>query len=884
MIRPRIRRLFRLGLRRRTTWERDVEDEIMLHLSLRAEQLAAHGLPAHAARDEAIRRFGPLNESRAQLLAAAREREERMRHTEFVADLRQDVTFAFRRLRREKGWTTVAITTLALGIAATTAVWSAASTLLLHPLPYPNARRIVIVNLQPTQKVHTAVEVIVSPPVPVVRAWREHSTAFEALEPVGNSSALLRSAGEATELSTAKVLPSFLSFAGQKPLLGHNFTRDEIDTKSPVVLLGEGFWRSRYGASPTIVGSTIVLDDSPYRVIGVMPSTLQIPRVGDAAPDVWLPLDMSEPNQRTGVRVFGRLKPGVATDVARKELDTLAARSGVYAPGTMAFVAVLMPPGRTVSFRDSLLLLSGAVALVLLVACANVAHLMVARAVVRQRELAIRSALGAGRSRLLRQLLTESVILTCLGATLGIALGFAGLKALIALRPSSLSQLQAAHADWLTFGVIVAISVVSAVFFGLVAALYPHSGSGMGETLKAGSVSSSPARQGDRLRSLLVVSEMAMSAMLLIGATLLIRTVVNMQNFDLGFDPKNLYAVQIDLPNGHYPSAAAKDAAIARVQARLARVPGIQSTAVSSVMLSGWSASIGALEVEGEPTASSSATSFIPVNKVSIGFFRTIGARIVDGRGITDTSSTSKEVVVNAGFARRHWSGRSAVGHRIRISFQGHGEDWMTIVGVVGDIMTGGPTSENSAPVLYVTRTESERPALFVRTDGNASTPAGILAAARSLHPQLPPRLQTAQSIVKDAIAAPKFIMMLLTLFTVLALVLACIGLYGVMAYSVAQRTREIGIRMALGASGSSIARTIITRGAALGGAGAIVGLVLAYWGTRIIQGSLFGISRLDAPSFVVGALLLMVSAVAACVAPTRRAVAVDPITAIRAD
>jgi putative ABC transport system permease protein len=363
-----------------------------------------------------------------------------------------------------------------------------------------------------------------------------------------------------------------------------------------------------------------------------------------------------------------------------------------------------------------------------------------------------------------------------------------------------------------------------------------------------------------------------------------VRTVVNLQNVDLGFDPKALYAVQLEVPSSRYASTAAKDAAIAGVQARLATVPGIQSMAVSALMLGQWSATIGALEIQGEAPPPSGTTSFIPINLVGPGFFRTIGARIVEGRPITDTSETSNEIVINAGFARRHWPGATAVGHRIRISFQGHGDDWKTIVGVVGDVSAIGPTRENSTPTLFLPRRRGDSPALYVRTNGGSAATTGILAAARSLHPDLPPVIKSAESIVSGSIAAPRFIMLLLATFTALALVLACVGLYGVMAYTVAQRTREIGIRIALGASGSAIARTVMTRGALLAATGAAIGLVLSYWGTRIIEGSLFGISRLDVSSFAAGGLVLVLSAVVACVVPTRRAVGVDPIAAIRAD
>jgi putative ABC transport system permease protein len=457
------------------------------------------------------------------------------------------------------------------------------------------------------------------------------------------------------------------------------------------------------------------------------------------------------------------------------------------------------------------------------------------------------------------------------------------LKVLIAIRPTYLRELGEAHFDWYALAVIVAISIACGLLFALARTVKRGRNHGPSDTLKAGATAASPARNSERLRSLLVVTEMAMSTLLLVGATLLVRTVMNLQRSDLGFAPLHLYQVTLELPNTKY-SKGAKDAAIAEVERHLHAVPGVVAVATTNTLPGSRSFTIGALQVQGEALPPAGTTAFIDVNGIGPGYFRAIGARLVEGQPIMDTTSASRQVIINAGFARRHWPTGSAIGHQIRISFQQSAPDWMTIVGVVADIASGGPMEDKSAPVLYVARNESEGPALVMRTNGSPTALAGIMKAVRAFHPELPPTVQSAETIVADSVAAPRFIMLLLATFTVLALVLASIGLYGVMAYTVAQRTREIGIRIALGASAAVIARSVIIRGAVLACVGAAIGLTLAVWGTRIIEGSLFGVSRLDTTSFVAGALVLIVSAVFACVAPMRRAVGVDPITAIRAD
>lgn len=896
MIRGDIRRVFRLALRRRDRWEHEVEDEIKLHLALRAEQLMAQGAPPEAASQEAVRRFGSLTESRARLLDAARHRERQMQRTEWLNDLRQDIGFAVRTLRRQKGWTAITILTLALGIGSTTAVFSVVSSLLLHAVPYPDAARVMIVEQQPTTGNTTGMRVSITPSQRVVTAWRAGSHTFDVIEPYRSSTAALETAGEPAEIAVAWILPSFAQFAAQRPIIGRLFSSDEMSNRARVALLSEEMWRSRYGGEDQALGQIVTIDDSTYTVIGVMPAALRLP-LWNGGTDVWLPLDMT--NGNLGYRVVGRLHPGATRSAAARELDQLSARAEGDATaggqaiafskngGKHVFTAHVVSPAEQVSFHDSLILLTVAVGLVLLIACANVAHLVLVRAATRHRELAVRAALGAGGARIFRQLLTESLVLALAGGVAGVALGWLGLKVIIGVRPMQLAELSVARLDMTTLAVTAALATMSGIVFGVIGAMQSsrHSTS---EALKAGSGATSQSRRHDRLRSLLVISEMALSATLIVGATLLVRSVINMQHSDLGFDPRGLYSIGLHLPKTRYATAASRSAFIRELTSRLQTIPAIRDVAIAGVAPGSRSFNIGVLEVEGEPVvATSGGTSFIDANSVEPAWFTMMGVRLVQGSTFTDTTAAAKQVIVNAGFARAHWPGdlHAALGHRVRVAYQGQGT-WKTIVGVAADVSTSGPASANSTPMLYEPAGDlGSGGAVMIRTNGAADVVTPVRALIHSIDPQMSmPTIESAEHIASGSMAGPRFTMSLLTVFTLVALVLAAVGLYGVMAYAVTQRTREIGIRMALGATQRSIGRSVVARGVVLALIGAVVGLGGAYWGTRLLTDMLFGVARLDVASFAIGAVVLIAAAVVACVVPTRRALAVDPITAIRAE
>lgn len=888
MIRDGIRRVFSLALRRRDRWEQDVEDEIKLHLALRAEQLVAQGRGTDDAYAEAVRRFGPLKESRARLLDAARQRERNMARTEFVDDLRQDVRFAIRTLRRQKAWTAVTVATLALGIGATTAVFSVVSPLLLHPLAYPHSDRMVYVNQQPSQGNNTGIRVTISPAMPVIRAWQTNAHSFERLEAYEMSPmSLATTSGDPSTIQAVRVFPTFLSFAGGRPLHGRMFTDADIRDGGYVALISEEFWRERLAADPAVLGKRLTLNDTAYTVIGVIPESVEAPGVHPMPTSIWLPLDPN--SKRGGGRVIGLLRPGASIAAATAELDSIYTRDPSLGASMFHFRTQISTPGEQVYFHDSLVILAAAVALVLLVACANVAHLLIARATTRQREMAIRAALGAGRGRQIRQLITESLLLAGVGTIAGVFLGWIGMHVLVAMRPRELYPIGAARLDATTLAIAAGVMIASGIIFGLIGSRQTARGASH-EALKAGAapVGGSARARG---RGALIVSEMALSAALLVMATLLIRSVINMQRADLGFTPKGLYAVELHPLKGDLTSKAQTAALVRDLVVRLRGMPGVQGVAIAGYPPGTRGFLIGQLEVQGEPKPTGNPTGFIDYGRAGQNYFQVMQIPLESGTIFTDTSAASRQVLINAGFARSHWGKASSpIGQHVRIGPDAD-EPWYTVVGVVGDAKTDGPHAESTAPMLYFpwaeppdTVTPPQLPAVLVRArEGTAVLPL-VTRASREVGLRGVPRVDNVAEMLRGQMAAGRYIMLLLTIFASLALVLAAVGLYGVMAYTVSQRTREIGIRIALGAPRTRIARSVLLRGVLLAVAGAALGVVGAHWGTRLVESSLYGVTRTDPWSLAAGVIVLVAAAVVACVVPTRRALAVDPMTAIRAD
>jgi putative ABC transport system permease protein len=873
------RRYLRIWRRR---VDADVEDELRFHLDMRVRDYRQRGLAPDEAERAAMARLGDLRGARDTCVAMGERRERRMTYVQTIDALMQDVRFGLRTLARQKGWTAVAVTTLALGIGANTAMFSVVDRLVLHPLAYPNADRIAIAYQEPTEGNNTGMHVMITPNASTVRAWRDGARSFESLEPYATTDMTMQFGSAAPALvHTAAILPSFPAFAGEHVLLGRGFTDPDL-ADGHVAMLSEQAWRTRFGSDSGMIGRLLVLDDKPYTIIGVMPGALRLPRLTQDATDLWLPLDLR--GNTLGLTV-GRLRPGVSRAAAARELDSLAARAAAVSPGSRSpgFRATLLSPKEIVHFGDSLVMLEAAVALVLFIACANVAHLLLARAATRQREMAMRAALGAGTGRLFRLLLTESLLLSLAGCAGGIAVGWVGLRTIVALRPESLSALGAAEMNGTALLVTVAVSVATGLVFGLVGAFQAREHA-RHEALKAGARSMSASRGHRRMRSLLVVSEMALSATLLVGASLLVRSVMHLQSIDPGFNPADLYSVRATLPKSSYGKTEQELRFYTELVRRAGAIPGVKATALAGAAPPELSFRIVALQIDDEPAPAKGTTAFIRANSVGPNFFDVMGMRMVTGTTFTDTTEAGAQAIINEGLARKYWPGTSPLGHRLRVVYNGEGA-WQRVVGVVANSSTGGLMSEASEPILYAPATGSSGPAVVVRvTRGVAPLPA-LRAAIRTIDPRLlPASITSIADVMRSSLAAPRFMMTVLTVFTLLAVALAAVGLYGVLAYTVAQRTREIGIRLALGATNGDVARVVLRQGLVLTSVGLVIGLAGARWATRLIGSMLYGVDRTDLASFALGAAVLLMTALVACVMPARRAVTVDPLTAMRAE
>jgi putative ABC transport system permease protein len=856
--------------------EADVDDELQFHVEMRVAEYMKSGMDETHARAAVARRLGDLPAARAECVAIDTRREHRMSRTQWFDAFVQDLRFGARMLLRQKAWTAVGILTLALGIGANTAVFSVVNQLLLHPLPYPGADRMALVYEQPQNGGASGVSVYLLANAPTFRRWRADAHSFDDLEGWTSTDVVFRQdGGKAAVLHSAAVLPSFAEFAGVRPILGRNFDSTDVAARAHVVLLSEALWRGRFGSDPHVVGRTLDLNGNPYTVVGVMPRQFRLPALLQTNTDVFTPLDLTD--TQIGLSIVGRLRPGVTIGAAQRELDSILVRSRVMT----GFRVQVVPPDRIVHFRDSLMLLAAAVALVLIIACVNVAHLLLARGATRRREMAVRAALGAGGGRLTRQLLTESLLLALAGCAAGILVGWGGLRALVALRPESLSQLSLARLDGTTLLVAAGLSLATGIAFGLVGAVQSTGLHGY-DVLKAGGRSLSAGRSHDRVRSALVVTEMALCTALLVGATLLVRSVAHLASSDPGFDVAGLYSFNLNFSATSDTSGDDRWRFADQVVQRARHLPGVQAMTVDGVAPPGQAFTVGALAIEGRSLPKPGGMSFISVNPVRPDFFRLMGMHFVQGATFTDTTAAAAQVIVNQGMARRYWPNGSAIGQHVRVGFENNGP-WLTIVGVVNDASTGGLGMQAGEPMFYFPRMTDISPAILARlTNPEVAIPA-MRSLVASMNPAIPPLDATdVANAMAATIGGQRFTMLLLAVFTGLALVLAAVGLYGVMAYAVAQRTREIGIRVALGATRTRIARRVLTRGLTLGAIGMAVGLVGAHWGTRLLSSMLSGVSANDPASFTAAGAVLLATVALACVVPMRRAMRVDPVVAMR--
>jgi putative ABC transport system permease protein len=797
--------------------------------------------------------------------------------------LLSDLRFAVRMLAKRPLQTAVAVIALAIGIGANTAIFSVVHAALLEPLPYPEANHLVVVWGNHPDIGDEAAS------APDYNDWREQSRSFADMGAMQFASLNLSGDGEPERLVGVRAQASVFSTLGAAPALGRYFTPEEDVPNGPrVVVLAHDLWERRYGASPEILGRSIQVNGHPHVVVGVMPKEMRLP-LADPSLAVPLGLDPSQFGRRADfLGVIGRLAPGIAIDEAQAEMTGIAARLTAQYPATNTGWTVRLVGLHDEIVKDArllLLVLLGAVALLLLIACANVANLQLARAATRHREIAVRAALGAARSRIVAQLLTEGLLLSLAGAAVGLLVAPWVTDALLAMRPPGLDLPDAIPLNRWVLLFTAALAVATGLVFGLAPAL--HLGkTRLAETLKEGSRSVA----GDSrrwLRGALVVAQVGLALVLLVGVGLLVRSFNNLVAVDLGFDASRTLMAGVTLPESDYPDAARRVVLYDQAREAVVAIPGVRSVSVTAVPPL---VSLGpqlTFTQEGAPASADGGEADASIRSVDPSFFASMSVPVLAGRSLaeSDRAGTPNVVVINEKMARQIWPQGDAIGRRIAFDGTDDGPTFREIVGIVGDVRQDGP-SEPEYRGVYVPYAQRPTSTLFflVKSDVDAAALAQpVRQAVSSIDPKLPLfAVRTLDEVLSRSLAPRTFATSLFGAFGSVALLLAALGLYSVVAYVVAQQTREIGIRMALGATWSTIVGLVLRRGGVLVAAGVVAGGVVAAAAGRLIESMLFDVSPFDPVAFAAAAAALTVAALAACIVPARRAARIDPMEALR--
>lgn len=695
--RPRIRRLFGLDVARGDRIAAELEDELRLHLDLRAQQLQQRGLTAAQARAAAVARYGSIDDAATDIHHFARRREHRMQRRISFESFVQDVRFALRGLWRNKSWTAVAVITFALGIGASAAVFSVTHNLLFNPLQYPDGGRLVLISTNNTKS-----NVQISPSNAMVRRWRAAKT-IDGIEGVSAGDVTYLLNNEPNTAHVAKVSSTFTTFSGARVLAGRALLPTDVAPGAPpVVVLSEHIWKSRFAGSHDAIGQPFTVNDKRYTIVGVFADGVRTPSYSPDPVELWLPL---LPDDNLGGPAVARLAPGATVVQAEQELRTLFMSD----PDTKGFRDSgfdirMQRPGNSVASSTTMYMLSGAVCMLLLIASANVAHLLLARGAARGRELSIRAALGAGQARIARQLVTESLLLACLGCGGGLLIGAGTLRIIGALRPARMSELANIPLCADVALATIAISLVAGVAFGLVST-FGSRGARNFEVLRS-SIASTADRRRHRVRSLLVVTESALSVVLLVGAVLLIRTVLNLYESDPGFDADNVFAMTVDLPQSRYGAVATRQLYATRLLDDAKRVPGVADATIASYVPTRTGAQIGDWETDGGAPASAGA-GFTPMNSIAPGYFALLRLKLVAGHDFTADSRARGEVIVSRSLARQLFGSGNPIGRRFRQAGSKHTDAWSTITGVTNDAAVLNLRDGKAPAVYYPAEVES---------------------------------------------------------------------------------------------------------------------------------------------------------------------------------
>ncbi len=812
-----------------------------------------------------------------------------------------NLKFAFRQLLKNPGFTAVAVLTLALGIGANTAIFSVVNAVLLKALPYREPERIVMLwtdNPSLNLGFHE-----LPPTPPDLLDWRNQAQSFEQIAAFRTRPADLSEQGDPERVGGVQVTANFFSLLGAQPTLGRVFSTDEEQPgKDKVAIISHSLWQRRFGADANIIGQFITINHERHAIIGVMPPGFSFPRGAEmpagyalmAQTDVWRPYsDSAEYWRNDDSRDFiamGRLKPGLTLRQAQAEMTGLARREAELYPKTHIGWTIHLRPlalqvaGKT---RPVLFILLAAVAFVLLIACANVANLLLCRSTARRKEMAVRAAIGAGRGRIVRQLMTESVLLSVGGGGIGLLLGAWGVQVILALSPPNIPRLTETILDGRVFLFSLFISLATGVIFGLAPAWYA-SKVNLSEALNAESRSGTPAGR-HRTYGLLVIAEVALAVILLSGAGLMLQSFMRLLAVDPGFKPQRVAAFDVGLNGARYEEIARQRQFYLEAHERLVKVPGVRAAAAISNLPLGGVENLSFLFIEGTPPPSAGNEPLAENRKITPGYFETMGVSLLRGRDFTDKDGPDQPnvCIVNESIARTFFSGADPIGKRLKMARADEEQHpWFTIIGVAGDVRSYG-LEVKPRPQIYTTveqNTDNEM-TLLVRAETMpaASLERAIRAEMKSLDPALPlANFRTMESLVANAVARPRFTTFLLSLFAITALLLTAVGLYGVVAYATSQRTREIGIRIALGAGGGNVLALVVRQAMLPAVIGLAIGLAGALTLTRLLANQLYEVKATDPLTFLGVTAVLLLVALAACFLPARRAAKTDPTVVLR--
>jgi putative ABC transport system permease protein len=888
-------RLAELGLS--PVREAEIVEELSQHLEDEYERALSCGTSEEEARQQVLEQLNAPDLLQRELKHVERRGPENQIELgaegkiSVLADLQQDLRYGLRTLAKNPAFTSIAIVALALGIGANSAIFSVVDAVLLRPLPFKKPEQLVMLWENAT---HLGFPKNTPSPANFLD-WQKQASAFTGMAAMVERSFNLTGAGEPERLDGRRVSANLFELLGVPAVLGRTFVPDDDRPGTHVVLLSYSLWQRRFGSDPSVIGRALTLNGESYTIIGIMPRFVQLPGFANRNDQLWVPIAFppEEASQRGNhfLEVIARLKPGITLKQVQAEMETIAARLAQQYPDYNTRIgAVVVPLQEEVvgDIKPALLILLGAVGFVLLIACANVANLLLARAAVRQKEIALRLALGASRSRLTRQFLTESVLLAMFGGGLGLLLALGGIRILKTFIPATISQVQTINIDARALIFTAFVAIVTGIAFGLAPALQA-SHLNLNDTLKEGGRDTGGGSKGNRLRGVLVIGEVAVSFVLLIGAGLLINSFFHLRNLEPGFRADHLLTMKVDLSEVKYPNRDRRAAFFDEVIRRVRALPGVRSAAVAGNLPLTYNGDSMNISVEGLPDPPPDQRPDVIYRAIGPGYFGAMGIPIIRGRDFTDQDKgdSTNVVVISEKTGQHFWPGQDPIGRRLKPGSSTSNTPWREVIGIVKDVRQNDfiATPKMQMYLTYRQLKDLAPNALVVRT---RIEPMSLAASVRDAiwsvdKDQTVADIDTMEHIVAGAVARQRFSMLLLGLFAALALLLASVGIYGVMSYSVAQRTHEIGIRIALGARPGDVLQMTIKQGLKLVGAGMILGLTAAFLLTRVLQSLLFGISATDPVTFFGTSLVLLAVAILASYLPALRATKVDPIIALRA-